>query len=55
MTDTMAARVRLALAHAAPGTIPPRFADAYQRGGTPTHTHLVALAAAVPAPHRSGS
>ncbi|WP_086732867.1 hypothetical protein [Streptomyces glaucescens] len=46
MTDTMAARVRLALAHAAPGTIPPRFADAYQRGGTPTSTHLVTLAAA---------
>jgi hypothetical protein len=42
----MAARVRLALAHADPGTIPARFETAYRRGGTPTSTHLVALAAA---------
>jgi hypothetical protein len=41
----MAARVRLALA-IAPGIVPARFADAYQRGGTPTSTHLVAIAAA---------
>jgi hypothetical protein len=42
MTD----RVRAALAIARPGIVPARFADAYQRGGTPTSTHLVAIAAA---------
>lgn len=46
MTDTMAARVRLALTLARPDVVPPRFKDAYQRGGTPTATHLVAIAAA---------
>lgn len=46
MTDTMAARVRLALTHAGPGIVPPRFKAAYQRGGTPTSTHLTAIAAA---------
>lgn len=45
MTGTMTARVRAALA-IAPNVVPARFADAYQRGGTPTSTHLVALAAA---------
>jgi hypothetical protein len=45
MTATMADRVRLALA-VAPGIVPERFAAAYQRGGTPTSTHLVAIAAA---------
>jgi hypothetical protein len=45
VTDTMAARVRAALA-LAPNSVPPRFAAAYQRGGTPTSVHLVALAAA---------
>jgi hypothetical protein len=46
MTSTTAARVRLALAIAGPNVVPERFADAYQRGGTPTSTHLVAIAAA---------
>ncbi|MFD7995471.1 hypothetical protein [Streptomyces mexicanus] len=46
MTDTMAARVRLALTIARPDIIPARFRDAYQRGGTPTSTHLVAIASA---------
>ncbi|GAX57274.1 hypothetical protein [Streptomyces olivochromogenes] len=46
MTDSMAARVRIALAAAGPTVVPARFRDAYQRGGTPTHTHLVAIAAA---------
>jgi hypothetical protein len=41
----MADRVRAALA-IAPGIVPARFATAYQRGGTPTSTHLVAIAAA---------
>lgn len=45
MTDSMADRVRLALAIARPGTVPDRFRDAYQRGGTPTPTHLIAIAA----------
>lgn len=45
MTASMADRVRAALA-IAPGTVPARCADAYQRGGTPTSTHLVAIAAA---------
>lgn len=45
MTDTMAARVRAALA-IAPNAVPPRFAAAYQRGGTPTSTDLITLAAA---------
>ena len=45
MTGTMAARVRAALT-LAPNAVPPRFNAAYQRGGTPTSTHLVALAAA---------
>ena len=46
MTDSMAARVRLALSIAGPGVVPDRFRDAYQRGGTPTSTHMVAIAAA---------
>lgn len=46
MTDTMADRVRLALAIAGPGVIPDRFREAYERGGTPTSTHRVAIAAA---------
>ncbi|MFJ4473272.1 hypothetical protein ACIP2X_38060 [Streptomyces sp. NPDC089424] len=46
MTDTMGDRVRLALTHAGPAVVPPRFVAAYQRGGTPTSTHLVAIAAA---------
>lgn len=45
MTITMTARVRAAL-DIAPRVVPPRFADAYRRGGTPTSTHLVAIAAA---------
>lgn len=45
MTDTMTARVRAALTVAL-GAVPARFAAAYQRGGTPTSTHLIALAAA---------
>ena len=47
MTDTMADRVRLALTIARPDVVPNRFRDAYQRGGTPTSTHLVAIATAV--------
>jgi hypothetical protein len=43
---TMADRVRLALTLAHPNVVPPRFKDAYQRGGTPTSVHLVAIAAA---------
>jgi hypothetical protein len=46
MTDTMAARVRLALTHAHPDVVPARFRDAYQRGGTPTSLHLATIAAA---------
>jgi hypothetical protein len=46
MTDTMAARVRLALTYAGPDILPPRFRDAYQRGGTPTSLHLATIAAA---------
>jgi hypothetical protein len=46
MPGTMADRVRLALTHAGPGIVPPRFRDAYQRGGTPTRTHLTLIAAA---------
>lgn len=42
---TMKARVRVAL-DIAPNAVPPRFADAYRRGGTPTSTHLTAIAAA---------
>lgn len=45
MTGTMKDRVRAALA-VAPTAVSPRFAAAYQRGGTPTSTHLIALAAA---------
>ncbi|MFJ8727685.1 hypothetical protein [Streptomyces sp. NPDC093269] len=46
MTATMADRVRAALAVARPGTVPARFEAAYQAGGTPTSTHLIAIAAA---------
>ena len=45
-THSMAARVRLALSIAGPGVVPDRFEDAYQRGGTPTRTHLTEIAAA---------
>lgn len=45
MTETMTDRVRLALTRA-PNVVPARFRDAYQRGGTPTSTHLVTIAAA---------
>ena len=38
-------RVRAALDRA-PGAVPVRFEAAYRRGGTPTSTHLVVLAAA---------
>lgn len=41
MTD----RVRLALDRA-PNAVPARFATAYRAGGTPTSTHLIAIAAA---------
>jgi len=45
VTATMKDRVRAALAQA-PGVVSTRFEAAYRRGGTPTSTHLVVLAAA---------
>jgi hypothetical protein len=46
VTDFMAARIRLALSIAHTDVVAARFRDAYQRGGTPTSTHLVTIAAA---------
>lgn len=45
MTGSMRDRVSAALDRA-PGIVPPRFETAYRNGGTPTSTHLTAIAAA---------
>lgn len=45
--SAMTNRVRLAPT-IAPTAVPDQFRQAYQRGGTPTHTHLAAAAGTTP-------